>query len=286
MRSDKGRGMKTIWTAVMVVIIGLAACMVNVEPEPVQRYPLAPRNTWTYQRTLSTLNFRPMGGASMNDTTVHAVEMVKIIGQEALPGIGNSWKFLATDDDGNGVLTSYIFYQEAGDSLQYRAYTNGSVFSPRQKQLLRYAYGGTVSNSLIELADGIEQTGHPTRGMLRDSLTIEPAPVTTYLFPLTEGREWIYRTIPFVITKKVTGTTTISTHAGRFATTRIHWFWDRDADGFVDTTIDGYDYVGQKGLIKRSFFLKDLVAYGPNSPTPIGYFDLSDDFDLTSMDVQ
>ncbi len=269
---------------ITALMLTFGSCMVNFDPVITDHYPLAAGNTWQYQRTLSTINFRPIvAGATMRDTSIYSANGVHIVGRESIPGYADTWKFLL---DENGSLSSYTFYRTAGDSLQYVAYTNGSLFSPKQARGMRFAYGGRLANSIVELVDLLEMVDRPGGGVLADSLYYEPRPVTTLAYPLLNGKEWTYRVTPFRIKKQVDGRETIVVPAGQFQTATVRWFWDTDADGLWDTTMDGHDYVGTKGLMKRTFLIKDLALMGPNSPEVLGYFDVSDEFELTSMNVQ
>lgn len=269
----------------LALLLTLASCMVILDPGTTSHYPVAAGNTWNYQRAMSTINFRPIvAGASMRDTTYYFSNSVRIIGRDSLPGLGDTWKFYSTEDGGNSVH-AYSFYRELNDSLQYLGYTGSSLFTPKPGRGMRYAYGGRTFASLVELVDQLEAVDRPGANLLGDSIYIEPSPVTTLAYPLSAGKEWTYREIPFRMAKKVLGPATISVPAGRFQVTSIRWFWDVDANGIWDTTMDGYDYVGAKGLMKRSFLLKNLALSDTNSPEPIGYFDVTDDYLLTSMDV-
>jgi hypothetical protein len=106
------------------------------------------------------------------------------------------------------------------------------------------------------------------------------------VYPLFQGKEWTYRepNSPFHIGKKVLNQQLLSTTAGIFFASRIAWMWDINNDLVWDQNIEGYDYIGANGLIKRIFIYKDLVVSNESNPEGIGYIDYQTEYTLVSLE--
>ena len=99
-------------------------------------------------------------------------------------------------------------------------------------------------------------------------------------YPPQIGDEWIlHQGIPFTIHKKIVGTESVSTKTGNYDCYKIQYLYESN----FSENITFYDYVCEKGLIKRNIFFKDVVVSSPESPEGLGLVDTRDESILTDI---
>ena len=272
------------------VLLLIASC--SYPPEPVSQidhYPVKAGNTWSYTKTFSLYNFRPLiSGFPFRDTSYAQQVTVEALGQELLNDGMNAWKFRTT---GSGSpVVGYNFYRQTRDAFLSVAYVNPWLVAPLQSSPIQYHYAGKAFGSIAEMASFIEGNPQGMPGLSGDSLIYETIPATAFLFPISVGREWEYRApLPFLnwrIHKKVIGTMPLYLPAGAFSSYKIQWFWDTKNDGTWDPKMSGYDYITPQGLGKREFFLRDVAVFSDVSADTIALVDLKDEYSAILIHVR
>jgi hypothetical protein len=66
---------------------------------------------------------------------------------------------------------------------------------------------------------------------------------------------------------------------------QIHWDYDFNADGKVDSTLIADEWVGTAGILERKFIAKVVIST-PYYPEGIGTADYVDDYLCTSLSVK
>jgi hypothetical protein len=270
--------MKTIVLAT-VVLMCMMGCNSTVDPGSVTNYPLSKNNSWSYDAAASLTNFRPAhAGITFRDTAISWITRVNAEGSDTLLDSIATWKF-TTHDTGAVISDGVQHYIVSGDSLLLFAYYNPSLALPKRGLGYKYSFGRKQYNSVDELIKTLTAEISAV-----DTLWVELYPPPVLVFPLTIGKEWTYRTVPFRINKKIVGAENVSTPAGDFACYKIQWFWDINGDEKWDSSLTGIDFVNNKGLVKRTFEFKNLILSSSGSPDPLGYIDLKNEFTVKAFE--
>ena len=287
--------MKNIITIISValVLLPIGSCYYPIEPTVlIDHYPVKAGNRWSYTRTFSLHNFRPLHpGVSYQETSYVFQSTVEALGREVLQDTLHTWKFRTTETGGLNLqpVVGYNFYRQTRDALLSVAYKNPDLVAPLQKSHVQYHYAGQSFETIAELLSSIEGNPHAVFGLSSDSLTYETVPATAFAFPIGVGREWDYRMplppLNWRIHKKVVGTTILHLPAGDFSSDKIQWFWDTRNNGTWDPKISGFDYLSSRGLVKREFLLKDIVVSTPVYPDSAGLVDVKDEYSAISVTV-
>lgn len=270
-----------------VIVLG---CKDSTGPAKVLSYPLGAGSVWAYHRTLSMFNFRPIQqGATFRDTTIEDDMRSEILGTQTLHDTVQTIKFQGTT---TGISAADIYYYTLRNSTLYLyAYKSGGATDilPKHSSLYRYRYRGQSFASIRELSRFIERGLVDAPGAPPDSIIYEAHPPKVLVFPLAAGNEWTFRGYGEPIAKmnkRVLLQEFLTTIAGTFLTYRIQTLYDWNNRGVWDTTFIFYDNVGQQGLLKRSFLIRDLIITNETSPEGLGYFDMKIQHDLTSLKIQ
>ena len=118
-------------------------------------------------------------------------------------------------------------------------------------------------------------------------MIIEPSPLQSIKYPLSKQvSEWIYRKRgnPILIAKRYVGKETITISSGEYDCYKLQWLYDLDNNNVWDENIEFFDYISEKGLIKRSILFKDIRITTPNNPDgSAGYHDMIEESILTDV---
>jgi len=265
-------------------------CKDSTGPLNVVSYPLGSGSVWTYHRTMSTFNFRPTRqGVTNRDTTIEEDVRTEILGTQMLHDTVGTIKFKGTSTGNPGTDISY--YTLRKNALYLYAYQSGGATDvlPKHSARYRYRYRGKSFGSIRELSRFVERGLEDASGAPSDSVTYEAQPPKVLIFPLAAGKEWTYREYgnPFAkMNKRVLYQENLTTPAGTFLTYKIQMLYDWNNRGVWDTTYIFYDNVGQQGLLKRSWLVRDLLITSDTGPEVLGYFDMKIQHDLTSLKIQ
>lgn len=243
-------------------------------------YPLETDIMWNYKYIIEITNYRPLdpNDPYIPDTNV-IVENIRILSEG---------KYIFE----NGTVT----FRLSELPLIYKNHKNTNYYISKPQELYRYAYKGMGSlafpktnknlkflfnrkyfnntHSLIDYITGIVNTN-------QDSIYIEPTPRLVYKYPLTIGSKWNFVDITGVmrIDKEVIGKEILNIPAGSFQVSVIKWYYDlKNLEGSEDISV--LEYVSKEGLIKRTFYIKNLALIAPESPEVKGYIDIIQDIVL------
>ena len=258
-------------------------------PVNIADYPMGAGTTWAYHRTMSTYNFRPVkgGSSSYRDTVIQEDLGVEILGSVILRDSIHTVAFKGTSPYGTDVS----YYRISDNTLLLVAYQHaGATFIlPKRHIPYRYSFHGRSFSSLEDLSRFIEHGPATGDGPLADSITYEQHPPAVLVFPLTPGRVWAYRAYGDPgpkMEKRVLFQENITTPAGIIPTYRIQLLSDWNNTGAWDTTWSYYDNVGPQGLLRRTMLVLNLAVTSESDPEPVGYIDMRDEHDLTSMKIK
>lgn len=148
-------------------------------------------------------------------------------------------------------LVSDIWYRETEAQVVEIAYRNSAVLplaAPKQGKHSSRAHWSLLSPFSSDFAS-----------KSADSTVIRDESRVVYRLPLTSGQEWTSFSDPFVQTRKVVGTETVTVEAGTFECVVIA---SESPDTF--SNVVWHDYVAKEGLvlrvIKSTFELRDTVG--------------------------
>jgi hypothetical protein len=115
---------------------------------------------------------------------------------------------------------------------------------------------------------------------LNDSLIYYDQHRKVLTYPPQTGEEWVlHQGIPFTIHKKLVGIESVLTESGNYNCYKIQYLYESN----FSENITFYDYVCEKGLIKRSLFFKDVTVSSSESPEGLGLVDSRDESVLTDI---
>lgn len=248
-------------------------------------YPLAIGNIWEYERTLELFNFRPDSlKNTIQPTRFVTRSIVEVINdttlQDSIHCLIVKEKLFEEKDE----FLSWAYYSNKPDGLYSYAYRSGGggVIKPRERKKLRYEIAGLTFRSLKEASDYFSNFLH-TFAPSNDTLIYHNIPRKILAYPPETGKKWtMLQGEPFTIHKSIVGTELVSTEIGNFMCYKIQWTYE---SSFADNILF-YDYVCEKGLIKRSVFFNNVIISNIDSPDGYGYADTKEESILIDINIQ
>jgi hypothetical protein len=243
------------------------------------RYPVQIGNRWSYHHEWDNYNFRPdtLEDRRPDMTFEHNVEVVKdtvlnentecLIFEWSEPNYNDrARKFYKNDESG-----FYCYAHTSGASISmpknagdYQIKFAGKLFND-ERQLAKY-----ILNQMDQLTD------------YHDTIYFFDPPQTIYQYPVHANRMWLYADNLFKIWKKVVGEEKVTTSAGSFDCYKILWVYESN-EYFPPDDFEIYEYVSDKGIIKKVLEFRNLAITSAESPEPIGFYDSRDEIILTGI---
>ncbi len=227
-------------------------------------YPTAVGNQWEYDRSFSIFNFRPdSGNVSNPEDTIYSISTMQITNKTVLLDSITAYCFLETITENGITLSDESYYDNRENGFYLVAYHNAqaSTMIPKINPERILSFKGYHFNNIKELKLFF------TKPVLQvcptaDSLIYENPPLLCLQYPVEIDSQWTYRESgnPWRIDKKVISKEEIEVPAGRFLCYKIQWLYNMDHDSEWDEDIIFYDWICEKGLIRRSILFKDVVA--------------------------
>ena len=249
-------------------------------------YPLKVGNQWEYDRTFSTFNFRPdtSDNNQYTDTTITSSVIIQIIKKEPAPDSSNIFVFQGTLNENNLTIIYDSYYANLDSGLYFYTYSDPGFVIPKAALNHNMLFKGRYFNSIREITSYITNAV-PKNYVLIGSSIYENPPLQSLKYPLKSGSQWTYRYPgnPWHIDKKILNYERVKVPAGSFNCFKIQWLFDINQDSVWDDDIIFYDYVSEKGLIKRSILFKDIIVTGEQQPDSIGLIDAKDESILTKL---
>jgi hypothetical protein len=258
--------MKTLFLPVLLFgIVFLCACERDLNPfKPSEdfTYPLQVGNLWEYQSTYRYTVFHPFeGGMIGSDTTTTETVSVQILKEVTLHDSVKTMQMQEVRVNGFGTYSSETYYANEKSGLYVYAYRNpsGSLVAPKKAAGAGIVFNGRYFQNISEITRLLTQA---IAGPASDSLIYENPPVLCLKFPVAVGSRWAYRHAGnFRIEKKIIAQEEVSVPAGTFSCYKIQWIYDVDKDLVWSNSFFFYDYVCEKGLIRRIFGIEGALAY-------------------------
>ncbi len=245
-------------------------------------YPLKIGNTWKHERVFEHFNFRP-------DSIRNIFPVVKYVNNSIVEVI----KDTTLQDSLPCVIVQQIFFDEEQELLSWGYYANktdglyeygykhaiGNIIMPKERNEINFIISGIHFRKIRDASDYFAKY-LPVYKNQNDSLIYWEQHRKVLTYPPQIGDEWLFHQgIPFTIHKKILGTESVSTQAGDYDCYKIEWLYESN----FSENITFYDYVCEKGLIKRSILFTDVVVRSPESPEGLGLVDTRDESVLTDI---
>lgn len=253
----------------------------NNDPEPGFKYPTEIGNKWTYKHTWENFNFRPDSLTDLRpimDFTYYVEATKDTILKDNIECI------VFEQSELDFPYSSQNYYNNTKDGFYEYAYrpTGGSMALPKNYEAYNIEFAGRIFNDHADLVQFIENQIIDPRPP-NDSLRYYENPRPVLQYPMIENVEWLFNNEgPFVMWKKIVGKEDVRTATGTFNCYKI--FRRYEENEFIDPdSFEVYDYVSEKGLIKRTISFKNIAITSAESPEPIGYYDSSDEYILTDI---
>ena len=282
-----------VW--VLQIIILSVICIIGCEdnnnkPNMEFIYPLSIGNNWQYEN-IFTLDFDSLATQNgLSDTIYYSSGLVEIIDNEVIFDTLEAFNLKSTLNEDGNIFTGNEYYNNKENCLFSYGYLHPLMMTPKVNQ--KYAYlifKNKKFNNVREIINWIKKGYYGNEYSKEDSIIFDP--VKSLDYPLEEGKQWIYRTEtcdgkPWRIDKKILEWEEIEVPAGKFNCWRIQWFNNPFGSGpNWDEDIVMFDYISEKGLVKRIIEFKNSEAYDAEGNF-IGYLDTKDEKILTEYAIE
>lgn len=270
---------------ISILVLGFISCEYSSDTqeisEPGFNYPIEIGNKWAYNHTWNNYNFRP---DSLSDRRpimdfIYYVEATK----DTILKDNNECIIFEQSEPGNRYKSQTFYNNEASGFYQY-AYrpSGGSMALPKSYEANNIRFAGKVFNNHEDLVRSIVNQINFIPDA-QDTLHYFNTPRPVLVYPLEDEVEWLFNDDEtLMIWKSLIGRENVTTPAGTFECYKIKWVYEENAL-FSPENFEFYDFISEKGLIKRTLEFKDLAITSPESPEPIGYYDSSDEIILTDI---
>jgi len=277
----------------VILIIVIFSCdndnMVDPGTKNGYFYPLDIGNQWKYSRTFSMFNFRSNNpeNDAFADTTITSSVIVEVVKQEIIQDSVNTYVLQEILAENNQTFIDESYYANSDSGLYFYAYRGAGYVLPKMSSKYKILFRSKYFNTVQEITSYIIKFV-PQNYFLTDSLIYENPPLQSLKYPITVNSQWIYRFTgkPWQIDKKILDYELIDVPAGQFNCYKIQWLIDINNDAVWDTDIEFFDYVCEKGLIKRSILYTDQVVFGEDGSKPLGLVDCKDESVLTELSLK
>ncbi len=259
-------------------------------------YPMEVGNKWEYDRHFAMFNFRPIDSLDYPryDDSIHYYSkiVVEVVREETILDTVEAFVFQSSESSSLSIQNfwSEHYYANRKDGLFLYGYklTGGGVNGlPKITNSEKIVFKGKEFNSVDEIIQTLDLILPKVYNIYSDSIYYEDPPIKVLKYPFETANEWIYRppNQPFAISKRVLGKENMELFSRTFVCSKIEWLYDLDSNDEWDEEISVIDFVADEGLIKRTFFVKDLVITTVASPDSNGYFDSSEEIILTNTNL-
>ncbi|PID27020.1 MAG: hypothetical protein CR982_07540 [Candidatus Cloacimonadota bacterium] len=163
------------------------------------------------------------------------------------------YNFKSTTIENGLLIQGNKYYNRSGDALISYGYINPIPIAPQieSEATSKYIFRGNEYSSLIDISNEVSRIIMGNSTSENDSIYYDE--ITVYKYPLRVGSSWTLRYEPWKIDKTVIGRETISIDGEEYDCLKIKYEHD---DSSFDNA-EYYDYVSDKGLIKR-----EIAFYG------------------------
>jgi len=258
-------------------------------------YPLEVGNKWEYDRHFATFNYRKKDSIDYPryDDSIHYYSkiVVEVVGKKTiLDSIKASiiQSFETSSSMRSFWSEQYYCNQDNGLFLHgHRFNIGGGNGLPKLINSEKIIFKGKEFNSIDEIIQSLDFILPKAYSICSDSIIYNNPPLMVLAYPIINSGEWIFRQSnePFAINKRVLGKENITLLSRVFLCHKIEWLYDLNNDNKWDEDISVVDFYADEGLIKRTFFVKDLVITTIASPDSNGYFDSSEEIILTNTNL-
>lgn len=273
-----------VW--VLQIIILSVICIIGCEdnnnkPNMEFIYPLSIGNNWQYEKLL-TFDFDSLATHNgLTDTTYYSTGFVEIIAYEVIFDSLEVYNFATTLNEDGNIFTGNEYYNNKDNSLFSYGYLHPLMMTPKVNQ--KYAYlifKNKKFNNVREIINWIEKGYYGNEYSKEDSIIFDP--VKSLDYPLEEGKQWIYKTEPGRIDKKILEWYEIEVPAGNFNCWKIQFLYLEEG---WDDDIDFYDYISEEGLVKRILEINDIECYDEDANF-LGYMDIIEETTLIDYTIE
>jgi hypothetical protein len=246
-------------------------------------FPLAVGNQWEYDIKHSFIEVEPGSGndPAVHDTTYFSNLNMEVVRTEIIQDSINTFVIRQILNNNDNIKTSESYYNELDSGMYYYAHWGGGTVMPKSIQNYRLVFNGMTFNNIDELKFYLTNPAPHSKNPI-DSLIHEIPPLQYLKYPLETGSEWTFREPeePFQIDKKIVAFENVTVPAGSFYCYKIQWMYP---DNNFENAIY-HDYISEKGLVKTSFIIEDILLITSDGDT-LGVYDIKDESVLVSTNL-
>lgn len=254
------------------------------------RFPLAVGNRWGYGTSLRNVGV-DVSAPQAPDTLVHGSATMQIVGDTALQ---DSIPVMIVAQEESGPygtdVNATLYVRNTSEGRLTYGYSGGSLITPGKAAAGAISFRGQTYGSVDQLiTELIDVLPYPPRTY--GAITMEDPPVIALKYPLEQGQRWTYRSgqgLPFQIDKRVIGTESIETTAGKFDVTVVRWLYDLGQDGTFEDSVWIEDRIADEGLVRREIGVLGIVQNGGYEHVldTVAIFDSFRTFELLQYEVE
>lgn len=236
----------------IIAIAFLLSCTRDDDPSNDMdfQFPLKVGNSWKYDYiTVFAFDSIAESNGYINETSYDEYTLDIISYEKIRPDSIPVYNFYKTKI-GDELLYTNSYYNNSGDSLICYGYYNANTpISPKKTGSKNsYIFAGMKFNNLEDIINWMDQGFSVHTYAKQDSILYDP--VTVYKYPLTLGKEWVYRqSQPWRMTKKVSDLEKLVTQAGEFDCWNVETFYP----DFLIDNFSYFDHISEIGLVKRTW---------------------------------
>lgn len=246
-------------------------------------YPTEIGNQWEYHRVITLFNFRPNSifNSNLYPDTIDFHVTVKIENKQTLYDSIVAYKFVESGDSLS--LRGESYYSNTIEGMYLCAYKSPGTMLPKLGLTYNLRYKENSFGNLWNLRHFLLYPGMSTPLQL-DSLNYEDPPLLVIKYPYQIGEQWHLRIEPriFRIDKKIILKETVTVPLGQYECYKIQHLYDLDLDNQWDDGIVFFDYIGNKGLIKRTILVRDIHVTDENAQV-LGLIDYKEESEITGI---
>ncbi|MCD4817791.1 MAG: hypothetical protein K8S23_03765 [Candidatus Cloacimonetes bacterium] len=275
---------KMFWLLQIIIltIICIVGCDGNDnQPNMEYIYPLAIGNSWQYEKTYK-LNFDSLATKyGLSDTTYYSSGLVEIVNYEVIFDTLEVFNLKSTINEEGNISVGYEYYNNIDNALFDYGYTSPKMITPKTEQKYSYImFRNKRFNNVREVLNWVKKRCSNNEFSREDSINYDP--VKSLEYPLKKGKQWIFRTEPWGMDKKVLGWEKVDVAAGKFDCWKIQFLYT-DEDWNIEIIF--YDYISEKGFVKRIVKINGLNCYDENGEF-LGYVDTIEETILIDYEIK
>ena len=269
-------------TAIIILSCSDNSTGVNNVDKSTFTYPFTNGSSWNYQRTYNIQNIRPDSIKHyFPKTTITASGVISIMYDTLINSVSAKCFSESYVEDGNTIL-GRAYYINNDSGLLCLAHRGNSVeeFPNRFSLNLKVIFNNRIFDNLSVLIKYYSGNELPGFDNINDTLIMENKPVMCLSYPITEGKQWSYRSSNGIsyINKKYIDFESVVLNNTSYSCIKCERTWVGQNNLYC------YDYYSKYGQLYKDYLMQNLMLTNEFGDT-LGFFDTRDKVTVTSFTI-